>query len=143
MTIQGTHPKEYLGCPECSTLRSDPNWEPKRRLPQVGQTYECGDCGHEVYVYDASEPPNRGQNKQWRPVGKGMLINLQFWSVCEAWPDGETEDLLKQGLDRMEAIDYHIVEREAVSQVEWAEMTDRAQPTVSENVAKARDKLDD
>jgi len=72
-----------------------------------------------------------------------MLINLQFWSVCKDWPDSKTEDLRKRGLDRMEAIDYHLVKQEGINQSEWAEMTDRAQPTVSENVSKARDKLND
>jgi hypothetical protein len=71
-----------------------------------------------------------------------MLVNLQFWSICENWPDHETKNLIKRGLDRMEAIDYHIVEREGVNQSEWAEMTDRAQPTVSENVSKAKAKLE-
>ena len=137
----GTHPKEYLGCSEHGSLREDADWEPKRRLPQIGQTYECADCGHEVYVYDATEPPNRGENKQWAPVQTGMLINLQFWSVCEDWPDHATEDLRKRGLERMEAIDYHVVERKDVSQSEWADMTDRTQPTVSTNVSKAQDKL--
>jgi len=139
--MTGAHPKEYLGCAACGSPRQDTDWEPKRRLPQVGQTFECADCGHEVYVFDATKPPNQGQNKQWEPVRKGMLVNLQFWSICENWPDDETETLIKRGLNRMEAIDYHVVEREGVNQSEWAEMTDRTQPTVSENVAKARDAL--
>jgi hypothetical protein len=72
-----------------------------------------------------------------------MLADLQFWSICEAWPDSVTADLRKQGLDRMKAIDYHIVERiGAETQSDWADMTDRAQPTVAGNVQKARDQLD-
>lgn len=133
------HPKEYAPCWNCDA--GPDTWEKKRRLPQIGQTYECAECGQEAYVYDASDPGELA-NKQLRPVKRGILTNLQFFDVAGDWPDSATEDLLKQGLDRMKAIDYHIVDREGLTQSEWAEMRDVDQSSVSENVAKAREKLE-
>jgi len=132
------HPREHASCVECGAAPEI--WEKKRRLPQVGQTYECSNCVHEVYVYDAGDP---GETiKQWRPVTEQMATNLLFFAEVGDWPDSALDDLFKQGLERMEAIDYHIVEVERLSQTEWAEKTKRRQPSVSENVSKAREKLD-
>lgn len=133
------HPKESQWCEECGVDAKYDPWQKKRTLPQIGQTWACENCGREVYVYTIQD---RGDHKRvWREVTDHMLVNLQFWSVCGEWPDHETEDLVKQGLDRMAAIDYHVVEREGLTQSEWADMTDRKQPTVSESVSKARKKL--
>jgi len=138
MTRDTTHPREYVGCADCGAGAE--TWEPKRRLPQVGQTYKCAECGREVYVYDAGDP---GETiKQWRPVTDSMATGLLFFAEAGGWPDSKLQDLYKQGLERAEAIDYHIVEIAGLSQTEWAKRTDRAQPSVSENVGKARDKLD-
>mgnify|MGYP006278536125 FL=1 len=131
------HPREHVGCGECGA--SHDTWEKKRRLPQVGQTYECENCGHEVYVYDAGGPNE--VIKQWRAVLDSMVVNLLFFDVVGEWPDQELDDLFKQGLERMEAIDYHMTEVERLSQTEWADRTERRQPSVSENVSKARNKL--
>lgn len=133
------HPSEHVDCPKCGA--GPETWEKKRRLPQVGQTYECCGCGHEVYVYDAG---GQGETiKQWRPVTDSMAINLLFFDVVGDWPDSALEGLFRQGLERMEAIDYQIIEREGLTQTAWADQTDRRQPSVSENVAKAEKKLDD
>lgn len=131
------HPREHVGCAECGA--GPETWTEKRRLPQVGQTYACSECGHEVYVYDAGDP---GETiRQWRPVLDSMATNLLFFAEVGEWPDSALEDLFKRGLERAEAIDYHMIEREGLSQTEWANRTDRQQPSVSENVAKARAKL--
>lgn len=133
------HPREHVGCPECDA--GEDTWEKKRRLPQVGQTYECSNCGHEAHVYDAGDP---GETiKQWRPVTDQMATSLLFFAEAGDWPDSILTSLFEQGLERMEAIDYHIVEVEGLSQTEWAEKTERRQPSVSENVSKACEKLDE
>jgi predicted RNA-binding Zn-ribbon protein involved in translation (DUF1610 family) len=138
MTQETRHPREHVGCPECDA--GPETWETKRRLPQIGQTYECAECGHEVYVYDAGDP---GETiKQWRPVTESMAMNLRVFELSGDWPDSVCEDLFAQGFERTEAIDYHATEREGLSQTEWAERTDRAQPTIARNVANAREKLD-
>lgn len=138
MSQETRHPREFAECAGCGV--SPDTWEQKRRLPQIGQTYECSECGHEVYVYDAGDP---GETIwQWRPVTDSMATNLLFFTEVGDWPDSALEELFKQGLERAEAIDYHMTEVEGLSQNEWASQTDRAQPTVSENVAKARGKLD-
>lgn len=131
------HPKESVACGECGT---DPEtWETKRRLPQVGKTYQCSECGHEVYVYDAGD---QGETiRQWRPVTDSMATNLLFFVEVGDWPDSALEDLFKQGLERMEAIDYHIVENEGSTQTDWAGRTERSQQSVSENIRKAKRKL--
>lgn len=138
MTIK-RHPREISPCAGCNS-RGEDNWKKCRRLPQIGQTYECVECGHEVYVYDAGGPGET--SRHWRPVSPGMVTNLQFFAVVGDWPDSATEDLMKQGVERIEAIDYHVVEREGLTQTEWAEKRDVDQSTVSENVAKAKNKLD-
>lgn len=138
MARESRHPREFVECADC---HSGPDtWEKKRRLPQIGQTYECENCEHEVYVYDAGDS---GETiKQWRPVTDSMATNLLFFAEVGEWPDQKLEDLFKQGLERMEAIDYHMTEVEGLSQSEWARRTDRGQPSVSENVGKAKDKLE-
>lgn len=134
MTIQGTHPREHVECAECG---ADPDtWGKKRKLPQIGQTFECSECGHEVYVYDAGDPHET--IKQWRPVTDQMATNLLFFAEVGDWPDSALEGLFKKGLERMEAIDYRITEEEGLSQSEWARRTERDQSTVSENVSKAK-----
>lgn len=135
----GTHPREFVGCPECGVSAPDA-WGKKRTLPKVGQTYECENCGREVYVYDAGDPGET--SKQWRPVIDSMATNLLFFAEVGEWPDQKLEDLFKQGLERMEAIDYHVTEVEDLSQSEWARRTERDQSSASENVGKAKDKLE-
>lgn len=132
---QGTHPREFVGCPECGASAPD-TWEKKRSLPQVGQTYECENCGREVCVCDAGGP---GETiKQWRPVTDGMATNLLFFSEVGDWPDSALEDLFRQGVERSQAIDYHVTEREGLSQSEWARRVGKTQQTVSKNVSRAK-----
>lgn len=135
-----THPREVVDCPECGAAPE--TWEEKRRLPQIEQTYQCVECGHEVFVYDASDL-NERPLLRFRPVTDGMAMNLRFFGEIGDWPDSALEDLYKRGLERVEAIDYRIVEREGLSQSEWARRTERSQQTVSEAVQKARVKLDE
>lgn len=133
-----THPREFVGCVECGS--GEDTWQKKRRLPQVGQTYECSNCGHEVYVYNAGDP---GETiRQWRPVTDGMVTNLQFFAVVEDWPDSAVGGLMREGVERHHAIDYHVVELEGLTQTEWADMRGVDQSSVSENVAKAEAALD-
>jgi len=128
------HPREHIQCNECGAGAA--TWTKHRSLPQIGQTFRCSECGHEVYVYDAGD---RGQtNKQWRPVTAEMAKNLLFFEEVGDWPDSALTDLFKQGVERAEAIDYEIVERNGLSQSEWAVRTERSQPTVSENIRKAK-----
>lgn len=132
------HPREHVDCPECGA-GAPGTWTKARRLPQIGQTYTCDECRHEVHVYDAGGP---GETiKQWQPVTDAMAVNLLFFNEVGDWPDSALEDLFRQGLERMEAIDYHMVENEGWTQTDWALETGRKQPSVSENVAKAREKL--
>ncbi len=132
------HPKEHVGCADCGADAS--TWSKKRRLPQVGQTYECSECEREVYVYDAG---GRGETiKHWRPVSDTMATNLVFYDEVGEWPDQVLEPYYRQGLERMEAIDYYIVEeKDKLTQTRWAERRDVGQFTVSENISKAREKL--
>lgn len=135
MTQHNTlHPKEFIGCVECGA--DEDTWHKMRRLPQIDQTYECAECGHEVYVYDAGDPGET--SLQWRPVTRGMVTNLQFYSVVGDWPDNVIDDLMRQGVERAAAIDYHVVEREGLTQTEWADMRGAEQPSVSGNVTNAR-----
>jgi len=128
------HPREHIQCNECGAGAA--TWTKHRSLPQIGQTFRCSECGHEVYVYDAAD---RGQtNKQWRPVTAEMAKNLLFFEEVGDWPDSTLSDLFKQGVERAEAIDYEIVESHGLSQSDWAEKTERSQPTVSENIRKAK-----
>jgi predicted RNA-binding Zn-ribbon protein involved in translation (DUF1610 family) len=140
MSQRGAHPREFVGCPKCG--ESAPGaWEKNRSLPQIGQTYACKNCGHEVHVYDTGA---LGETiGQWRPVTDQMATNLLFFAEVGDYPDSALDDLFKQGLERAEAIDYHMVKVEGLSQTEWAEKTDRRQPSVSENVSKAREKLEE
>ena len=131
------HPAEFVNCAECGAEAE--TWSEKRRLPQVGQTFECSECGHEVHVYDAGDPHET--IRQFRPVTQSMATSLLFFDVVGEWPDSELEDLFLAGLERAEAVDYHIVEDEGLSQSEWARKTERSQPSVSENVSKAKRKL--
>jgi hypothetical protein len=134
MARETRHPREFVECSECKA--SPDRWDTKRRLPQVGQTYECEDCGNEVYVYDAGNPTET--IRQWRPVTDSMVVNLLFFAEVGDWPDSAAEDLFKRGLERSQAIDYHIVEREGLSQSEWARRVEKTQQTVSTNVRKAK-----
>lgn len=57
----------------------------------------------------------------------------------EALP--EMAQLIVKGCNPAEAVDYQMVEVEGFTQTAWAELTNRVQQTVSENVSKARAKL--
>lgn len=133
------HPREFVGCVECGAESS--TWTRKRRLPQLGQTYECADCGHEVYVYDAGDGGHESI-QQWRPVTDSIATNVQFYDEVGEWPDAALEALFKHGLERAEAIDYHMVEREGLSQSEWGRRRGASQQAVSQNIAKAHAKLE-
>lgn len=135
-----TYTKKNGNCPSCSVSGSQ-NWERNEKLPQIGWTYICQNCGDESYLYDNSEPPQCGQSFVWAPVRHHMRVVLQFQDITGAQPDQMLSDYYRVGLDRAEAIDYYIVEDVGTTQTEWAERTNRNQSTVSENVAKARDKL--
>lgn len=137
----GKHPKETQPCPDCNAPVSVVDWQKKRSLPQVEQTYECSNCGFEVFVYHERQ---RGQDVwQFRPVTDGMVANLQFYELAGDWPDAVLDDHFRQGLARYEAIDYYAVEIEGLTQTEWADRRGAAQQSVSENVSKAREKLDE
>lgn len=51
--------------------------------------------------------------------------------------------LVAQGLSPAEALDWFATEERSWSQSEWGEWRGKSQQAVSENVAKARDKLDE
>lgn len=136
----GKHPKEHAQCAGCGSGVAVIEWQKKRSLPQVEQTYECSNCGHEVYVYHQKD---RGQDIwQFRPVTDGMVANLQFYELAGDWPDAVLDDYFRRGAERYEAIDYYAVEDEGLTQTEWAKRRGASQQAVSENVAKAREKLD-
>lgn len=135
--MQGQHPREHAGCAECDA--NVETWEKKRQLPQVGQTFECENCGHEVFVYDAGD--SHEKILTWRPVTDSMVVNLLFFEEVGNWPDSKLEDLFKEGVERAQAIDYHIVEREGLSQSEWARRVGKTQQTVSMNVKRAKEVL--
>lgn len=137
MTLQ-KNPTEYAPCWECDAPPE--TWRKMRRLPQIGQTYACSECGQEAYVYNAADPGVE-QNLQLRPVTRGMVTNLQFFAVVGDWPDSAVEGLMREGVERPHAIDYHIVECEGLTQTEWADMRGVDQSSVSENVSKARENL--
>lgn len=137
MTDRRGHPKESIRC-TCGTSLND--WGEDRTLPQLGTTYECRNCGREVYVYDSG-----GQNvvKQvWREVRPDMVRRLLFYDHVGRWPDSELSRLLNQGLSRSEAIDYYMTESHGLTQSEWAAEVGISQPTVSEHVSKAIRTLD-
>lgn len=52
-------------------------------------------------------------------------------------------ELVEYGLTPAEAVDYYAVEEVGMSQSEWARRKGKEQPGVSENVSKARAKLDE
>lgn len=137
MTLQKT-PTKTTACWECGS--GPETWEHKRHLPQIGKTHECGECGLEVFVSNVGSPGEM-QDLQLRPVTNVMATNLPFFGVVGDWPDSATEDLVSQGSERVEAIDYHVVERAGLSQTEWAKKRDVSQQVVSENIAKAKDAL--
>lgn len=131
------HPREYADCEACGALAPDA-WDKKRQLPQVGQTYECDTCGHEVYVYDAGDP---GETiRQWRPVTISMVRSLLFFERVGGWPRSQFGKPLQE-LPEHIAIDYWIVEHEGESQSAWADAVDVSQQAVSKNIAKAREQL--
>lgn len=142
MMARGIHPADqHIDCPECNAPARAAKWEQKRTLPQIGQTYDCRSCGREVYVYDAADTGHE-ELLRFRPVTDGMAMNLLFYAEVGDWPDSELEGLFRRGLERAEAIDYYIVEQIGLSQTEWAERTDRAQPSISENISKAKQTID-
>lgn len=58
-------------------------------------------------------------------------------------PPAEIAPLVNRGLSASEALDYYMVEMGPHSQTTWAEVRGITPQTVSENVAKARKKLED
>lgn len=132
------HPREYSPCPDCAF--ENVGWSQHRTLPQVGQTYVCSACGHEVYVYDAGDPGETA--RQFRPVTTSMVRNLLFYDTVGAWPRSVFDGPLQEFPEHI-SIDYWMVEREDWSQSEWARQIGVNQQAVSQNVRKARDHLDD
>lgn len=57
------HPKEMEACIECGAR----SFSKKRRIKQVGMTYECDECGTELAVYDNSDY-GMGESLTWQPV---------------------------------------------------------------------------
>lgn len=127
-------------CPSCG-VSGRGNWDRAVDLPQIGTVYECENCGQHCHLYDATEPPARDESFVLHPVTQHMRINLQFAELADGWPDDVLTDLYERGLERQEAIDYHAVEREGLSQSEWARRTNRSQSTVSEAVRDAKVKI--
>lgn len=134
------HPRSHIGCPECGG--NNEVWEKKRRLPDIGETFACNQCGQEVYVNRVDGEHELDSQYEWEIVTDTLAINLLFFTEVGDWPDNVLVPHYKQGLERMEAIDFKIIEQEGMAQKEWAQKTDRAQSTVSENVSKAENKLD-
>jgi len=127
-------------CPNCRTSGRD-NWERADDLAQIGTVYRCQECGQDCHLYDATEPPARGESFAIQPVTQHIRINLQFAELADGWPDDVLTDLYERGLERQAAIDYHAVEREGLSQSEWARRTGRSQSTISEAVRDAKVKI--
>lgn len=72
----------------------------------------------------------------------GMLLGKpDEFRAGERNVTGHLEQLLRQGMTPAEVLDYLFVELEAKTQTEWAEIRERDQSTISENVAKARENL--
>lgn len=134
--------KRTAPCPNCGAAGAE-NWSRVDKLPQIGTVYECSECGQLAYLYDTSQPPTRGESVVWAPVTQHMRVSLQFFEIVDEWPDTALTDLFKHGLERMQAIDYHIVEREGLSQSEWARLTGRNQSTVSGTIREAKARLAD
>lgn len=139
MIPEEEHPRSHTGCPACDG--SNEVWEKKRNLPDIGETFACNQCDQEVYVKKIEGDHPFDIQYEWRPVTGLLATNLLFSSEVGSWPDDVLEPHYKQGLERMEAIDFKIVEQEGMSQKEWAQKTERNQSTVSENVSKAKNKL--
>ena len=57
-------------------------------------------------------------------------------------PDELLESYFEKGLSPAEAIDYLAVEKCGRSQTEWAKVRGRQQPTVAENVSKAKQRIE-
>lgn len=140
MTL-ASHPKTHEPCPGCGTPGPELDWERRQRLPQVGQTYECPNCGEWVFVFDNSEH-GMGDSKTWKTVSKYMAATLQFFDEVGEYPDAALDEYHQLGLGRYEAIDYYMTEEQGLSQSEWAERRAVSQQAVSENVAKARERLE-
>lgn len=51
--------------------------------------------------------------------------------------------LVERGCSPAEALDYYLVDLGPYTQTEWAEVRGVAQGTVSENISKARKKMED
>lgn len=134
-----THPRKTQPCPGCG-VEGASVFNQTESLPQIGRVWECSECGEELYRYDNSSH-GKGQSYVWRPVRQHMRVNLRFFDAVGDWPDSELDHLYKQGLERIEAIDYYIIDTTDLTQSEWASLTSRTQPTVSESVSKASRKL--
>lgn len=69
------------------------------------------------------------------PEGEGRL--MQYFS-----PDNDITRLIRQGCTPPEAIDYHMVEQKNWSQNGWKAVRGVTQSTISQNIAKAKEKVE-
>jgi len=135
------HPKETATCSECANT----HWERTDRF-QTDPTYECAQCGHEVYVYENFDAGGSG-SAQFRPVTTQYLRRRYAErEMGGAGPLNYFQHELPEPLEDLPlgiAIDYWMVEHADWSQSEWAEILGISQPAVSKNVRRAAERLGD
>ena len=89
MTV-AKHPREYEPCPECGAE----SFSKKRRVKQIGMTYECEGCETELFVYDNSEH-GMGESLTWQ-VAEPVIQALGHERECNdcgyQWHYGGTAD---------------------------------------------------
>jgi predicted RNA-binding Zn-ribbon protein involved in translation (DUF1610 family) len=136
-----TRPVTSDDCPRCGADAATADYQKRRQLPQVGRTWTCQACGGEVTEQRTNDEPwTRGDAvRNLQPVTTGMARHLSVFDETGQRPDDVVEDLVTQGANRAAAVDYHMVNREGLSQSEWALRTNRDQSTVSKNVASVAD----
>jgi hypothetical protein len=130
-------------CPRCGAPADEADYKERRKLPQVGQTWTCQACGGEVTRYiTGNDPATHADPKRiLQPVTTEMARYLSAFELASARPDDLVEDLVTMGATRVAAVDYHMVEREDISQSEWARRTNRNQSTVSGNIRSVAELL--
>lgn len=94
--------------------------EKRERLPDDSEHYDPGSIDETL----AAAQEKLNDAIEARPVDEGLVALIQRGCSCP------------------EAVDYYAVEHRGLSQSGWADERGVSQPTVSENVAKARAKLD-